>query len=240
MPTVATPSPQLDLFVRDTPAYQKALARYDILRPILQGQSTLAQQSRATGIPYHRLWQDLRRFQRAGIVGLLARRPLPYARGKAPIEARVPPDIQQQVVRLALAHPVTTRELARIVQTCHAIAIDHQGIQRVLDVHQLTPPVLRLHHQATQQTPLPPLPFGQPLDLGLEPAARAHRLLQALGPTHVLVRFRTYHEYPTAEQARWRIIELLDVGFRPRRVAKLFAIQPAVGYDWAQRFQAFG
>jgi len=32
MPTVATPSPQLDLFVRDTPAYQKALARYDVLR----------------------------------------------------------------------------------------------------------------------------------------------------------------------------------------------------------------
>jgi hypothetical protein len=76
MPTVATPSPQLDLFVRDTPAYRKALARYDVLRPILQGQCTLAQQSHATGIPYHRLWQDLRRFQHAGIVGLLDRRTL--------------------------------------------------------------------------------------------------------------------------------------------------------------------
>ena len=51
MPTVATSAPQLDLFVRDPPAYQKALARYDVLRPILQGQSTLAHQSRATGIP---------------------------------------------------------------------------------------------------------------------------------------------------------------------------------------------
>jgi hypothetical protein len=149
MPTAATPSPQLDLFVRDTPAYQKALARYDVLRPILQGQSTLAQQSRATRSPYHRLWEDLRRFQRAGIVALLDRRTLPHARGKAPIEARLPPDIQQQVVRLALAHPFTTRELARIVQTCHAITIDHRGIQRVLEVHQLAPAVLRLHHQAT-------------------------------------------------------------------------------------------
>ena len=179
MPTVATPSPQLDLFVRETPAYQKALARYDVLRPILQGQSTLAQQSRVTGIPYHRLWQDLRRFQHAGIVGLLDRRTLPHARGKPPIEARVPPEIQPQVVRLALAHPFTAHELARIVQTCHGIAIGHRGIQRVLGVHQLTPDVLRLHHQATQPTPLPPLPSGQQLDLALEPTTRAQRLLHA-------------------------------------------------------------
>jgi len=105
MPTVATPSSQLDLFVRDTPAYRTALARYDVLRPILQGQCTLAQQSQATGIPYHRLWQDLRRFQQAGIISLLDRRTLPHARRKPPIEARVPRDVQQQVVRLALAHP---------------------------------------------------------------------------------------------------------------------------------------
>ena len=38
MPTTATPSPQLDLFVHDTPTYRMALARYDRLRPILQGQ----------------------------------------------------------------------------------------------------------------------------------------------------------------------------------------------------------
>ena len=30
------------------------------------------------------------------------------------------------------------------------------------------------------------------------------------------------------------------MGFRPRRVAKLLAIQPVVVYDWSQRFQAFG
>jgi hypothetical protein len=210
------------------------------LRPILQGQSTLAQQSRVTGIPSHRLWQDRRRFQQAGIVGLLDRRTLSHARGKPPIEARVPAEIQPQVVRLALAHPFTAHELARIVQTCHGIAIDHRGIQRVLDVHQLTPDALRLHHQATQPTPLPPSPSGQQLDLALEPTTRAQRLAYALGPDHLLVRFRTYHEYPTAEQARWRIIELLEVGFRPRRVAKLFAIQPAVVYYWSRRFEAFG
>ena len=50
MPIVAPPSLQLDLFLRDTAAYQQALARYDRLRPILQGQATLTQQSRATGI----------------------------------------------------------------------------------------------------------------------------------------------------------------------------------------------
>jgi hypothetical protein len=33
-------------------------------------------------------------------------------------------------------------------------------------------------------------------------------LRQALGPDHLLLRFRTYRDYPTEEQARWRIIEL--------------------------------
>jgi transposase len=32
----------------------------------------------------------------------------------------------------------------------------------------------------------------------------------------------------------------LEVGFRPRRVAKLFDLQPAVVYSWSQRFQTFG
>jgi len=240
MPTTATPSPQLDLFVHDTPTYRTALARYEALRPILQGQCTLTQQSQATGIPYHQLRRDLQRFQRAGLVGLLDRRTLPHARGKGPIEARVPPYVQQQIVRLALAHPFTARELARIVQTCYEIAIDHRGIRRVLDLHQLSPDVLQLHYQATQQTSLPPLPVGPQLDLALAPTTHAQRLAQALGPDHLLMRFRTYREYPTEEQARWRIIELLELGFRPRRVAKLLAIQVAVVYYWSCRFHTLG
>jgi hypothetical protein len=69
MPTTTTPSPQLDLFVHDMPTYRTALARYDRLRPILQGQATLTQHSQATGIPYHQLWRDLQRFQRR--IGIL-------------------------------------------------------------------------------------------------------------------------------------------------------------------------
>jgi hypothetical protein len=61
-----------------------------------------------------------------------------------------------------------------------------------------------------------------------------------LGPEHLLLRFRTYDEYPTEEQARWRIIELLEVDFRPRRVAKLLAIQPPVVYHRKRRFDAAG
>jgi hypothetical protein len=151
MPTAATPSPQLDLFLRDTPAYQQALARYERLRPILQGQCTLTQQSHTTGIPYHQLWQDWRRFQRAGLVGLLDHRTLPHTRSTAAIDERVPPHVQHQIVRLALAHPFTARELARIVQTCYTITIDHRGIRRVLDLHQRSPEVLRFHYQTTHQ-----------------------------------------------------------------------------------------
>ena len=213
MPTTATPSPQLDLFLRDTPAYQQALARYERLRPILQGQRTLAEQSRATSIPYHQLWQDWRRFQREGLVGLLDHRTLPHTRSTDSLDVRVPPHVQHQIVRLALAHPFTARELARIVQTCYTITIDHRGIRRILDLHQLSPEVLRLHYQTTQQAALPPFPVSQQLDLALDPTTYAQRLLQALGPEHLLLRFRTYREYPTEEQARWRIIELLEVGF---------------------------
>src|SRR4029453_5095614 len=164
MPTAATPSPQLDLFLRDTPAYQQALARYERLRPILQGQCTLTQQSHTTGIPYHQLWQDWRRFQRAGLVGLLDHRTFPHTRGTSRLEARVPLHVQQKIVRLALAHPFTARELARIIQTCYELAIDHRGVRRVLALHQLSPAVLRLHYQTTQPAALPPFPARQQLD----------------------------------------------------------------------------
>jgi transposase len=49
-----------------------------------------------------------------------------------------------------------------------------------------------------------------------------------------------YGEYPTEEQARWRIIELLEVGFRPRRIAALLAIDPHLVYRWQRRFKAGG
>ncbi len=240
MPTTAPPSPQLDLLLRDTPAYQQALARYEVLRPILQGQRTLGQQRQATGLPYHRLWHDRQRFQRAGLVGLLDHRTLPYARSKITIEARVPLPVQQQIVRLALAHPFTAHELAQIIQTCYDIAIDHRGIQRVLALHQLSPDVLQLHDRTTQQAPLPRLPADDQGRFTAEPTTRAQRLTQALGPADLLMRLRTYRAYPTEEQARWRIIELLEVGFRPRRVAALLAIDPHVVYDWQQRFQVSG
>ena len=68
----------------------------------------------------------------------------------------------------------------------------------------------------------------QQLALAFDPPTHAQRLLQALGPDHLLLRFRTYRAYPTKEQARWRIIELLDVGFRPRRGAKLLGSQVPV------------
>src|SRR5262252_1482159 len=237
---VAPPSLQLDLFLRDTAAYQQALARYDRLRPMLQGQSTLTQQSHATGIPYNQLWRDLQRFQRAGLVGLLDHRSLPHTRGKSPVEVHIPLHVQQPIVRLALAHPFTARDLARIIQTCYELAIDHRGVRRVLELHQLSPAVLSLHYQTTQPAALPPFPARQQLDLALEPPSHAQRLLQALGPDHLLLRFRTYRAYPTEEQARWRIIELLEVGFRPRRVAKLLGLQVAVVYYWQRRFQALG
>jgi hypothetical protein len=152
----------------------------------------------------------------------------------------LPRHLRQHIVRLALAHPFTARELARIIRDGYHYAVDYRGIQRVLAQHQLSPETLRLHHRRTAQVPPLPWPPEEQLGLPIEPTTRAQRLEQALGPEHLLVRFRTYREYPTEEQARWRIIELLEVGFRPRRIAALLAIDPHLVYRWQRRFKAGG
>jgi hypothetical protein len=117
--------------------------------------------------------------RRDGLAGVLERRTLPHRRGKTSIAAHVPVPLQQQIVRLALAPPFTARERARIVQTCHALAIDYRGIQQILALHPLSPEVLQLHHQTLQQTHLPPCAASQQLPLALEPTAHAQRLVHA-------------------------------------------------------------
>jgi hypothetical protein len=231
---------QLDLFFSDAQASREALARDEVIRPIVKRERTLAQHSRMAGLSYGRLWRDLWRFRRAGILGLIDRRTLPHPRGRPPIDTRLPHPIQQHVVRLALAHPFTARELARMVQECYHQPVDSRGIQRVLAQHRLSPIALQRHHQAASQPSLPLPPPTQPLALPLEPHTLAQRLALAWGPEHLLLRFRPDDEYPTEEQARWRIIELLEVGFRPRRVATLLAIQPPVVYHWTRRFATAG
>jgi hypothetical protein len=153
---------------------------------------------------------------------LIDQRTLPHARGKPAAEVFPPRHIQQHIVRLAMAHPFTAHELAQIVREGYHYPVDHRRIQRVLARHHLSPDALQRHRQRDQQAPSPPWPPGHQPGLPFELTAYAQRLEQALGPEHLLIRFRTYREYPTEEQARWRIIELLEVGFRPRRVAARF------------------
>jgi hypothetical protein len=217
-----------DLFLGEAQAYRDALSRYDALRSILKRERTLAQPSRITGLSSWRLWPDLRRFRRAGMLGLLDRRTRPPPRGRPPSAARLPEYIQHHMVRLAMAQPFTARELARIVRECDHQPSDDRGIQRVLAQHRRSPAALQRHHQGAQQASLPtPLPT-QPLTRPLAPHTRAQRLALAWGPEPLRLRFRADDEYPTEEQARGRILEWLEVGFRPRRVAKLLAIQPPV------------
>jgi transposase len=110
----------------------------------------------------------------------------------------------------------------------------------VLAQPRLSPIALQHHRQVARQAPLQPSSPTQQLTLPLEPHTLAQRLALALGPEHLLLRFRTDDEYPTEEQARWRIIALFEVGFRPWRVAKRLAIQPPVVYHWKRRFDAAG
>jgi hypothetical protein len=75
----------------------------------------------------------------------------------------------------------------------------------VLEHHHLSPQALQSHHQRAAQAPLPRWTPGPQLGLPFEPTGPAQRVEQALGPEHLLIRVRTSREYPTDEQARWRI-----------------------------------
>jgi hypothetical protein len=119
-------APQLDLFVSSSAAYEAALARYEALRPVLTGERSLRQQSQHIGVNYWRLWRDLRRFQREGLLGLLDQRTLPHPRGKAPIEALLPTHIQQQIIRLAIVHRLryaSWHRLSGTATTCRSITV---------------------------------------------------------------------------------------------------------------------
>jgi hypothetical protein len=98
------------------------------------------------------------------------------------------------IVRLAMAHPFTARELARIVRECYHEPIDYRGIQRVFARHQPSPAALQRYRQAGQQASLPIPPPTPQLVLPLEPHTLAQRLAMALGPEHLRLRFRTYDE----------------------------------------------
>jgi transposase len=67
-------TPQLDLFVTPSPAYQEAVDRYEAIRPILKAEQTLSQQSHQTGVSYWRLRHYLQRFRRYGLQGLIDQR----------------------------------------------------------------------------------------------------------------------------------------------------------------------
>jgi hypothetical protein len=103
MPRDSAHAPQLPLFVHDTVSYPDALARYEAIRPVAKGERSLRQQSHQTGINDWRLWRDLRRVRRDGLLGLLDRRALPHARGKPAAHVYLPRPIQQHVVRLAIS-----------------------------------------------------------------------------------------------------------------------------------------
>jgi hypothetical protein len=116
MPRDSARALQLPLLVSDPAASPEVLSRYEALRPVLTGQWSLRQQSQRTGINYWRLWRDLRRFQRHGLLGLVDRRTLRHPRGRPAVETLLPRYIRQHIVRLALVHPFTVRELARIIR----------------------------------------------------------------------------------------------------------------------------
>jgi hypothetical protein len=91
-------------------------------------------------------------------------------------------------VQLAIAHPFTDRELARIVREAYHLSVDHRGIRRVLEWHHLSPEVLKHRRQQAQQAPLPAPPLDPKLALPFESTTLAQHLAQALGPEHLLIR----------------------------------------------------
>jgi hypothetical protein len=118
----------------------------------------------------------------------------------------------------------------------------------VLEQHHLSPEVLQRHRQRAEQVPSLPWPPGDQLGLPFEPTTLAQRLEHALGADHLLIRFRTYREYPTEEQARWRIVVVYPRTFYTDLSSLICKIHvsrhihvssaPNVGYDAARRHGA--
>src|SRR5262245_25596852 len=79
------------------------------MRPVLTGARSLRQRSHQTGINAWRLWRELRRLRRDGLLGLIDRRALPQARGTPAAYVCLPRHVQPHVVRLAIAAVLKTR-----------------------------------------------------------------------------------------------------------------------------------
>jgi hypothetical protein len=127
MPRESAPALQLPLFVSDPAASPEALTCYEALRPVLTGQRSLRQQSYQTGISYWRLWRDLRRFRRHGLLGLVDRRTLPHSRGRPAVETLLPRHLRQHIVRLPSSTPSSLgnrRVLSETATTMPLITMD--------------------------------------------------------------------------------------------------------------------
>jgi putative transposase len=57
---------------------------------------------------------------------------------------------------------------------------------------------------------------------------------------HLLVRFREYHEYTPIVAGRYRIIELLEAGWKKSTICKVMKVSRHLVYYWQQRFEAEG
>ena len=103
MPRDSARAPQLPLFLHDPAASPEALARYEAIRPVLKGERSLPQQSQLTGISHWRLWRDLRRFQRAGLLGLIDQHTRPY-RGVENDSCKIPDGTLNALTNIGLSN----------------------------------------------------------------------------------------------------------------------------------------
>ena len=57
---------------------------------------------------------------------------------------------------------------------------------------------------------------------------------------HLLMRFRRYHEYTPIVAGRYRIVELLEAGWKTSTISKVMKVSRRLVYYWQQRFEAEG
>jgi len=57
---------------------------------------------------------------------------------------------------------------------------------------------------------------------------------------HLLIRFRRYHEYTPIIEGRYRIVELLEAGWKISTICKVMQVSRRLVYYWRRRFRAEG
>ena len=122
-----------------------ATQKYELIRPILNGEKTPKQASEETGIPLSTIYHYLKRFREGGgnIDSLADKSHAIHSHPK-----RLTQEDRDKVIQYKLQHPhLSSRKLAKALAQDDILKIHDRTVSNILKEHRLTPPFFSTSHQ---------------------------------------------------------------------------------------------